>query len=164
MKERDTERRRCVQGRRGPRPHQADFRDLRQWMVTDLCRFFRLADTVRDAKSTPNGYSFRLQTAAFQYRFEATEAIEDDHGSLSCVADSWDVTRKLSSGPLSKQTWDAILRDIVSLEIVPVNDVKPVKRSPAQVPFCTPEMVEMYGTRPDGEEAEEDDDEDPIET
>ena len=153
-----------VQSRRGPRPRQADLRDLRRWMITDLCRFFRLADTVRDATSTPHGYTFRLRTAAFQYRFEATEAIEDDYGSLSGVADSWDVTRKLYSGPLSNETWDAILRNIVSLEIVPIGDVKPVDRSPAQVPFCTPEMIEMMGTAPviGGGEGEEEDDDVPL--
>ena len=161
MKERDQERKVRVRGRRGPRPHQADFRDLRRWMVTDLCRFYRLADTVRDATSTPHGYCFRLQTAAYRYIFTATESSDDDQGSLSCVADSWDFTRKMYSGPLSERTWDAILRDIVSLEIVPIGDVKPVRRPPAQVPFATPEMIEMMGTRPDGEEAEEDEDEDP---
>ena len=159
----DQEREVRVRGRRGPRPHQADLRDLRRWMITDLCRFYRLADTVRDATSTPHGYCFRLQTDAYRYIFTATEASGDDQGALSCVADSWDVTRKLSSGPLSDRTWDAILRDIVSLEIVPVNDVKPAKRPPAQVPFATPEMIEMMGTRPDGDGVKGDEEEDPNE-
>ena len=132
-------------------------------MITDLCRFYRLGDFVRDATATPHGYSFRLQTAAYRYRITATEASGDDQGALSCVADSWDVTRTLASGPLSERTWDAILRDIVSLEIVPIGDVKPAKRSPAQVPFATPEMIEMMGTRPDGDGVEGDEEEDPNE-
>ena len=126
----------------------ANFDDLRRWMITDLCRYYRLVDTIRDATATTNGYSFRLRTSAFTYQFQAAEPSGDDRGSLSCIAGSWDITRSLSSGPLSKDTWDAILRDIVALEIVPVNEAKPVKRPPAQVPFATPETVEVYRTIP----------------
>ena len=120
-------------------------------MITDLCRFYRMDDFLRDDNETEDSWVFSFDTAARKYTISAREARENDdrdRGSLSCVAESEGERRELTSGPLADDTWEGIVRDIISLEIVPVGDVKPAKRPPAQVPFCTPEMVEMLGTIP----------------
>ena len=150
--------------RRHAERRQADLGDLRRWMITDLCRFYRLADFVRDDDETDGSWVFSVETAGHRYTIAAREARGDDRGRLSCVAESeGGETRTIASGPLSDHVWESIVRDIVSLELVPVGDVKPVKRSPAQVPFATPEMVESLGTIPliaGGEDDEDDGDED----
>ena len=130
---------------------QADLGDLRRWMITDLCRFYRMADFLRDENETKGSWVFSIETASRRYTIAAREAKENDdrsRGSLSCVAETEGERRELTSGALAEYTWEGIVRDIISLEIVPVGDVKPAKRSPAQVPFCTPEMVESLGTIP----------------
>lgn len=147
---------------------QADLGDLRRWMITDLCRFYRMADFVRDENETEDSWVFSLVTASRKYNVAARVARESqdgDCGSLSCVAETEGESRELTSGPLADYVWEEIVRDIISLEIVPTSDVKPVDRSPAQVPFATPEMIEMLGTIPkiaggeDADNEEEADDE-----
>jgi len=118
-------------------------------MTTDLCRFFRMDDFIRDDDETEDSWVFSIETASNRYTISASEGRDGDRGWLSCVAETSDgKSRELTSGALWDHTWEAIVRDIISLEIVPTRDVQPGKRSPAQVPFVTPEMVEALARIP----------------
>ena len=146
---------------------QADLGDLSRWVIRDLCRFYRLDDFIRVEDETEGVWVFSIETKARRYTISAREARDGDRGRLSCVAEGSDGQRReLASGPFWDLTWEAILRDIISLELVPTRDVEPVDRPPAQVPFATPEMVAALGTIPmigGGKDDEEDNEEDPIE-
>ena len=150
--------------RRHAERRQANLHDLRRWMITDLCRFYRMDDFIRDDDETESTWVFSIETAGHRYTIAAREARGDDQGQLTCVAEAkGGETRTLASGPLSDHVWEGIVRDIVSFELVPTRDVAPAKRSPAQVPFATPEMVESLGSIPmiaGGEDDVEDDDQD----
>ena len=106
-------------------------------------------DFIRDDDETEDSWVFSIRTTSNRYTISAREARDGDRGRLSCVAETEDgKTRTLVDGPFWDYTWDAILRNIISLELVPTRDVKPVDRPPAQFPHVTPEMAGALGRIP----------------
>jgi len=111
-----------LESRRGnrTRPRQATLSDLHRWIVTDLCRYYRWADFITEEDIVDGVYTFHTQTAQHRYSITADEPKEGDSGFLGAIAESVHESRELTSGPLSRATWEAILRDMLALEIVPL--------------------------------------------
>lgn len=102
------------------RQPQATLSDLHRWIVNDLCRFYRWADFITEEDIVDGVYTFHTQTAQHRYSITADEPKDGDRGFLGAVAESVHESRELASGPLSRNTWEAILRDMLALEIVPI--------------------------------------------
>jgi len=112
----------------------ATLKDLRSWMERDLSRFGKLEDHIdeqdetRDPQIFDITWRFSIYTDNNRYSIVAIER-KLGRSYLGCVSSSrkpragedWHRGRDLADGPLSEDTWQRILADIVSYEMVRVN-------------------------------------------
>lgn len=102
--------------------------DFQEWLK-DVSRFSKVDDHVEVVEYVNQGpldkrLRVRLYTDNNSYSITAHE--RHDHGYLGCIASSrkpragetWTRGNDLTDGPFTKDTWHAILADIVSFELV----------------------------------------------
>lgn len=120
----------------------ATIEDLHSWMERDLRRGGGFAKNVEVVEFGMRSCSLRIYTDTNRYGITARDPdkMRDpdsmthhyDDGYLGCVAacrkpragEDWTRGNDLADGPLTEDTWRAILADIVSYELVKVH--KPV--------------------------------------
>lgn len=96
---------------------------LRQWVAEDFSFLKDLDDRARfHIRRDDNCLILDFRTAQDHYMLFANEPSPDDpEGTLSCLGEIYDFT----DGPYTRETWRAILADIVGNEILPLRE--PVK-------------------------------------
>ena len=97
-----------------------------------MARTFRsmgVMQLVKDRDTDLGSFRVRLYTETHKYSIVAHPVSESrENGYLGCIAttrkpragETWNRGNDLADGPLSAQTWNAILADIVAYELVPV--------------------------------------------
>lgn len=118
----------------------ATIKELTEWINRDITRFgnteqYALVDQEGPDEHGAQRFCVRIFTDTNQYTisarepYEHPEGKEGDNGYLGCqgstrkprAGEEWTRGNDLSDGPLTEETWQAILGDIVSFEMVRVN-------------------------------------------
>lgn len=115
-----------------------DLNTVLKWLE-DLCYAGQLKEHIVFVRQDANELSFKFYTEENEFKITAKMPDPDREGHegyLGCTVtkrkaqpgEDWNRGNDLHDGNLSRMTWDAILADIVSYEMVPLNirDSKPI--------------------------------------
>ena len=135
----------------------ATIKDLQEWIERDITRFgaieqYALLDYDGPDENGRAGYGVKIFTDANAYKIIAVESDESYNGYLGCqghsrkprAGEDWTRGNDLADGPLTEETWQKILGDIVSYEMVRIN-----RREGVPIPKREDLVMPMHGSATD---------------